>query len=124
MRGRSGSRMLFLLFVLFVTYFCLFFSRLSLNRERGNFIAQAQTMNARPKTARAGFTLLELLAVIATIAIMAALLFPILGKAKIKAQQTACHSNLRQLGLAWVLYYGDNNGRLVESYSLNNPDVW
>src|SRR5438876_8064447 len=81
-------------------------------------------MNGRPKTAQEGFTLLELLAVVATIAILAALLLPILSKAKIKAQQTACLSNLRQLGFAWVLYHGDNNGRLVESYPLNNPNAW
>ena len=70
-----------------------------------------------------GFTLLELLAVIATMTILAALLLPVLGKAKIKAQQTACLSNLRQLGLAWMQYYADNNGRLVESYPVNNPDA-
>jgi prepilin-type N-terminal cleavage/methylation domain-containing protein len=73
---------------------------------------------------RQGFTLLELLAVIATIAVLAGLLLPVLGKAKLKAQRTACFSNLHQLGLAWVMYYNDNNGRLVESYPVNNPYVW
>lgn len=73
---------------------------------------------------RQGFTLLELLAVIATIALLAALLLPILSKAKVKAQRTACASNLRQLGLAWTLYYNENNGYLAESYPLKNPNVW
>lgn len=76
------------------------------------------------KHPRHGFTLLELLAVIATIATLAALLLPVVGKAKIKAQQTACTSNLRQLGFAWNLYSSDNNGLLVESYPVNNPNAW
>jgi type II secretory pathway pseudopilin PulG len=73
---------------------------------------------------KAGFTLLELLAVIFTVTTLAALLLPVLTKTKIKAQRTNCRSNLHQLGLAWVLYYGDNNGRLVESYPVNNPYAW
>lgn len=71
-----------------------------------------------------GFTLLELLAVIATIGALAAMLLPVLGKAKAKAQQATCVYNLHQLGLAWQLYHMDNGGRLVESYPINNPYVW
>jgi prepilin-type N-terminal cleavage/methylation domain-containing protein len=71
-----------------------------------------------------GFTLLELMAVVATIATLAALLLPVLTKAKIKAQRTSCLSNLRQLGYAWVMYKDDNNEYLAESYPVNNANVW
>src|SRR5215813_9816656 len=81
-------------------------------------------MNSSHSGQRKGFTLIELLVAVATIAILAALLLPVLGKAKIKAQRVSCVSNLRQLGFGWIIYSHDNNGLLAESYSGNNSNAW
>ena len=56
---------------------------------------------------RRGFTLIELLVVIAIIAILAAILFPVFARAREKARQTACLSNLKQIGLAEKMYEQD-----------------
>jgi prepilin-type N-terminal cleavage/methylation domain-containing protein/prepilin-type processing-associated H-X9-DG protein len=60
---------------------------------------------------RQGFTLIELLVVIAIIAILAAILFPVFAKAREKARQASCQSNLKQIGLALLMYVQDYDER-------------
>src|SRR5437660_4719733 len=62
---------------------------------------------------RTAFTLVELLVVIAILGILAALLLPALNKTRAKAEGIYCINNTHQLGLAWILYADDHNGRLV-----------
>ncbi len=66
-----------------------------------------------------GFTLIELLVVIAIIAILAAILFPVFAKAREKARQTSCVSNMKQFGTAAMMYAQDHDEHIVNAYRYN-----
>jgi len=71
------------------------------------------------RTKKSGFTLIELLVVIAIIAILAAILFPVFARAKAKAQQSVCLSNMKQLGLGLMMYVEDYAGAYPMAYYYN-----
>jgi prepilin-type N-terminal cleavage/methylation domain-containing protein/prepilin-type processing-associated H-X9-DG protein len=70
------------------------------------------------RTSSAAFTLIELLVVIAIIALLAALLLPVLAQSKAKAEGVTCANNLSQLSLAWILYAEDNGDWLVNNHGV------
>ena len=76
---------------------------------------------------RRAFTLVELLTVIAIIAVLAAILFPVFARAKASAKQTTCLSNLRQIGSATALYMSDSDGIFPNALDPSDkyaPDIW
>ncbi len=76
-------------------------------------IRNVHTMRPTQKR-NAGFTLIELLIVIAIIAILAAILLPVLGRAQLRAEEMGSLNNLRQLGYAWLMYAHDNQDRICQ----------
>ncbi len=72
---------------------------------------------------RNGFTLIELLTVIGIIAVLAGIIFPVFAAARGKARQTACVSNLRQLGMAIQMYASDYDGQLPWSKDASDDAV-
>ena len=66
---------------------------------------------------RRGFTLIELLVVIAIIAILAAILFPVFARAREKARQASCQSNLKQIALAHIQYVQDYDERFLYGWN-------
>jgi prepilin-type N-terminal cleavage/methylation domain-containing protein len=70
---------------------------------------------------KSAFTLIELLVVIAIIAILAAILLPVLASAQERARRTACVNNLRQIAVGNIIYAGDNNDFVIQC-GYNNSD--
>jgi prepilin-type N-terminal cleavage/methylation domain-containing protein len=77
--------------------------------------------DVRVSRLRHGFTLIELLVVVAIIAILAGLLLPAVGRARLKAQGVQCLNHHRQLTLAWLNYTYDHRDRLLAASSSAQP---
>lgn len=82
-------------------------------------------MNPHVRAGRRGFTLTELMMVVGLIALLLSLLMPVIGKVRAAAENVACLSNLRRMGVAWTMYTAENHGRFPEYvwHTPATPDV-
>ena len=86
-----------------------------------NGMVMKLTSRRQKTSVEKGFTLIELLVVIAIIAILAAMLLPVLARAKESGRRISCLNNLRQLGVASKIYVDDNQGAYPPR---NETDSW
>ena len=82
---------------------------------RAKMNAQEKLIERRTR----GFTLIELLVVIAIIALLLAILLPVMRKIKETAKETICKSNLRNIGVAIIMYVDNNDGKLADPRNAN-----
>src|SRR5215211_7498689 len=95
--------------------------RRSSSRQRGGSFP----MNTRIRLRKNGFTLIELLVVIAIIAILAAILFPVFARAREKAREITCISNLKQLGTGIQMYAQDYDEYLPNNFEgKKDTNLW
>jgi prepilin-type N-terminal cleavage/methylation domain-containing protein/prepilin-type processing-associated H-X9-DG protein len=71
---------------------------------------------------RGAFTLIELLVVVAVIAVLMAILMPALSRAREQGKRAVCLSNVKQFGLAWVMYADDNDQKIVNACTVENTE--